>query len=96
MPPFVEDHTAFLAPTEFGTQATLDWVPVVGIFDSGHMQAFDGIATVTLSFMLPSASAINACTESILRINGDDYRVRAIEPDGTGMTTLRLERQFGA
>lgn len=96
MPPFFEDHAAFLAPTEFGTQATLDWVPVVGIFDSGHMQAFDGIATVTLSFMLPTASAMCATTESTLRIDGEPYRVRAIEPDGTGMTTLRLERQFGA
>lgn len=86
----VENLTPFV--TEFGTVATLDGALVRGIFDRDYVQAFDGIASTSPQFVLPSASATTATTSSLLVVAGSSYRVRSVQPDGTGMTSLTLER----
>lgn len=95
--PMAEDYADFLNVDEHAHQAVLDHVAVVGIFDNGHRDALaalaGGIAVQAPSFALPSSD----CTRtragvSQIRIVGEGtYIVTAIEPDGTGMTVLRLQ-----
>jgi len=73
--------------------ALLDGVAVPGIFDRGYIQAFDGIASSAPMFTAPSASVSAATTSSLLVVAGNTYRVRSVQPDGTGITQLLLELQ---
>lgn len=90
---FAEDLSVFFNPEEFGNFAVLDWDEVTGLFDSDYVQAFDGISATATVFILPTASALGATTSSLLAVNGSTYRVRSIQPDSNGVTTLLLERQ---
>lgn len=90
---FVEDLSPFFNVDDFAVNAMLDWDPVVGLFDTAYMQAFDGVSGATTVFILPTDSALNATSESILVIDDARYRVRSVQPDGNGVTTLQLERQ---
>lgn len=78
---------------DFGVDATLDGTAVRGILDSEYMQAFGGIAGSATAFMLPSTAAAAATNTSVLVASGTTYRVRSVQPDGTGVTTLLLEIQ---
>lgn len=89
--PFVEDLSVYF--TDFGVAATLDGQAVRGVFDNGYMQALGGMASAEPSFMLRSADASTATQASLLVVAGTTYRVRSLQPDGTGVTTLLLERQ---
>jgi hypothetical protein len=88
---FVEDLSSFFEVAEHAVQAELDSLPVVGIFDRPHGEAFDGIATSSPRFTLPSASAEGVTLQSLLRIGDERFQVRSVEPDGTGVTVLTLE-----
>ncbi len=90
---FVEDFSAFFSTAEFAVTATLDGVPVNGIFDNGFAQAFDGIATAEPSFLLPSAAAASVTQSSVLVVGSVTYRVRIPRHDGTGLCNLLLEKQ---
>lgn len=89
---FTEDLSAFFSVEEMGTAATLDGLPVVGIFDRAYREPFDGVASTSPRFVLPTASCIAISQESRLVVAGEVFGVRNIEPDGTGVTELRLER----
>ena len=71
----------------------LDGVSVAGIFESEYMQAFDGMAGSATTYRLASTSAASATTASVLVVGAASYRVRSVQPDGTGITVLLLERQ---
>lgn len=74
-------------------EAVLDGKPVCVIFDREFQLAFDGIATTVPMATAPSASVATATTASLLVVGGDTYRVRSVQPDGTGATRLLLELQ---
>lgn len=88
---FAEDLDAFFQVDELAVAAELDYLPVVGIFDRPHGEAFDGIATSSPRFTLPSVSAAKATLSSELRIGDERFQVRSVEPDGTGITVLTLQ-----
>ena len=88
---FTEDLTPFFNTAELATAATLDGAAVSGIFDNAYAEAFD-MATRAPMFTLPSASAAAATQASVLVVGGVSYRVTSVQPDGTGVTTLMLER----
>lgn len=88
---FAEDLSCFFQVDEMAVEAELDFLPVVGIFDRTHGEAFDGISTSHPRFTLPSVSAEEATLQSLLRIGDERFQVRSIEPDGTGITVLTLE-----
>lgn len=90
--PFVEDLSAFFSTSAFATTATLDGASVAGIFDNAYMDAL-GLATTEPRFTLRSTDATTTTTASLLVVNGATYRVRSVQPDGTGVTVLALERQ---
>lgn len=88
---FTEDLTAFFAPAEFATTATLDGASVAGIFDNAYVDVL-GIASRAPMFTLRSVDAAAATQASVLVVDGAAYRVTSVQPDGTGVTTLTLER----
>lgn len=89
----VEDLSVFFATADFAVAATLDGVGVQGLFDNAYLQAFDGIATSGTTFTLPTAHAAGANSASVLVVAGTTYRVRSVQPDGSGVSVLLLERQ---
>jgi hypothetical protein len=87
----VEDMGAFFSPAEFATPATLDGVAVNGILDQPHDLILDGVASTAPVYVLPSADAADARQGAWLVVGAARYRVRSVQPDGTGVTTLVLE-----
>lgn len=98
------DRLSFLNTDEFGTVATYEalstpgvTIDVTGIFDAAHL-AVDVGSGVPVS----SANPIFTCRSADLTgggaqgdsftINGTEYLARDIQPDGTGMTVVELER----
>lgn len=89
----VEDLSAFFSATDFATQATLNGVGVLGIFDQPYLQALEGIATTGPVFTLPTAQAAATQQGATLLVAGGTYRVRSVQHDGTGVTALQLEQR---
>ncbi len=89
---FAEDLSVFLNADEFGVTVTLGGVSVVGIFgdafiESNFVQTVEPVFTYALSYQ-PSV------TIDTTLVNGSDtYKVKGIEPDGTGLNRLQLEKQ---
>lgn len=78
--------------TDFAaTSATLGGTAVSGIFDNGYAEAFgmDGSAP---SLTLKSSAAAAAAHGTAVVVDGVNYTVQGIEPDGTGVTKLILEK----
>ena len=77
----------------------LDNVAVTGAFSNGAADSLTMTAQEP-AFLLPSAACTRVAQGSKLRIPdlGNDglYTVQAIEPDGTGLTLLRLQKARAA
>lgn len=89
---FAENLSDFFDQGDFAEAGLLDGAPVTGIFDYQSIDAI-GVATRTPTYELPEALTTTATTASLLVVRGLTFRVRSIDPDGTGVTVLRLERQ---
>lgn len=97
------DRALFLSADDFGVEATYTSVSggsltVAGIFDDEYIQTdLDGPAPVSGTsprFTCRTADLVNGgAYDDTLSISGSVYKVRVIRPDGTGMTTLWLEKQ---
>lgn len=90
----VEDMGVFFSPAEFATPATLDGAAVLGILDQPYAQMLDGIAGTEPVYVLPTAQRGQATQGSWLVLGTQTFRVRSLQPDGTGptgVTTLTLE-----
>lgn len=85
----LEDFAAYFA--DFGVPATLNGVIVRGIFDNAYGESFSLVASSSPVFRLPSSIAV--ATGQTLVIAATTYTVVGVEPDGTGLTVLRLEKQ---
>lgn len=94
----LEDFAPYFA--EFGITADLGGASVQGIFERAYAEAF-GMATGSPTFWLPTAQVptgtaagselqLTACDADALGVSAY-WRVRSVEPDGTGLTTLTLE-----
>lgn len=95
--PMTEDFTAFLDPDEFATTVTVGGSSVNVIFDADYV-AVD-VGTGVMSSVGPvilcdeSDAAVAAVVEgTAVIVNAVNYTVAEIQPDGTGMTMLRLRR----
>lgn len=91
---FVEDPAPFLA--DFAVAATLQGVAVASgvIFDAEYREAIgnyvEGSAPVALAI---AAEVPSVAQGQSLVIGATTYKVRGVEPDGTGFVLLRLEKQ---
>ncbi|MCX5513424.1 hypothetical protein C3941_23835 [Kaistia algarum] len=93
------DRAVFVNPDDFGTVATYRLAAggsadIAVMRDLPFAMAFSdpGMATGSPSVTLRSADLpAGAAEEDEIDVEGVTYAVRVIEPDGTGMTRLRLE-----
>ena len=91
---FAEDLTVFFDTDEFAVTAT----PSSGsafsvIFDRAQVVALGGDISGTEPVGLARSADVSSLTlkSSTLTISGTQYRLIDKEPDGTGLTLLRLE-----
>jgi hypothetical protein len=95
---FEEDLTLFLSPSEFSVpaQAVTRFGEVVQfqvIFDNAYADALGGFAESSgPTALVQSALVQDLAHGSQIEISARTWRVVEIRPDGTGMTTLVLER----
>jgi hypothetical protein len=89
--PMTEDLTVFFNVAEHATAATLSGAAVTGIYDNAYDDAFGAIGMTGPAFVMASASVGAATIGSTLVVSGTSYRVRSIQPDGTGVSRLLLE-----
>jgi hypothetical protein len=89
---FVEDFTVFFE--DFGVAAT----PAAGgditvIFDRAHIEAMGGDISGTQPVALAVSADVSSYQPNVstLTIAGVLYRVRDMQPDGTGLSLLVLE-----
>lgn len=96
---FAEDFAPFIDVDDFATEA--EWTSLVvgtrttvyGIFDNGYGAAFDGLVGAQQpTFLCAEADVAQAAQDDPLAIGGVEYTVTNVEPDGTGMVTLRLRK----
>jgi hypothetical protein len=94
--PFAEDTAAFFdADLGFATAGTLDGASVAGIFDNGY-QPFDfaegGASASGPRYTMASTQVPAGVVGKQLVLGADTWLVTEAEPDGTGITTLRLRK----
>lgn len=96
-----DDLDAFLDPEDFGVEAIIDGKSVDGIFDNDFLLADLGVGMESRDprFMVKTTDVKSVVhDDSVLvpdEISGGTttYKVKGIEPDGTGITTLVLEKR---
>lgn len=91
---FAEDLSAFFdVAGGFAVNATIGGLPVAGIFDNGYQGALTGaIESSAPTFIAPTANVAAVVQGTAITVNATAYSVTGVEPDGTGVTTLILER----
>jgi hypothetical protein len=85
--------TEDLAPffVDFGVTATLSsGAAVRGIFDNGFVDAF-GVSETEKAFTAATAEVSALAYGNTVTISGTAYTVAELQPDGTGMTRVRLK-----
>lgn len=86
---FIEDRAPFFA--DFGIAATLNGASVTGIFDDAYGEAFGGMVMGSGPMFRCQSSAGHAAGQALV-IGATTYTVTGVEPDGTGLTVLRLDK----
>jgi hypothetical protein len=82
------DNAAFF--TDFAIDLTVDGVAVRGVFDNPYAAAFGGMVGGSgPQVFVPSETVVSR--GSAVVIGAKTYTVTGIEPDGTGITLLRLD-----
>jgi hypothetical protein len=90
--PFAEDLTPFFAVSDFGTAATysVGSATVNGIFDKAYADPLGLVEGTAPVFVCRTADVPTAAHGQTFTINAVAYTVCGVEPDGTGVTLLRL------
>ena len=87
---FVEDLAPMFA--DFAVIATVGAASVQGIFDNAYQGAFSGLVPDSSpSFTCATAEVSSVVVGDTLTLNATPYTICAIEPDGTGVTVLKLK-----
>lgn len=71
--------------------ATIGGVSVDGLFDNGYGEIY-GIDSAKPSFQCASSAVAAVTRGTAVTVNAVSYTVAGIEPDGTGLTMLRLDK----
>lgn len=89
---FAEDLSPFFATSDFAVAATLQGVPVTGIFDAEYIEPLGNLVEGRQPVFLAELATMPAVAQTqTLVIGATTYTVRGVEPDGTGVVLLRLE-----
>ena len=87
---FKEDFNPFFE--DFGVNAYIEGRQIKGIFENRYIDDLN-IAGVAPVMDCESKHVETVKTRDVAVIDGTTYRVVGIQPDGTGITTLILEKQ---
>lgn len=92
---FTEDLSDFFNEADFAQSATLNGVTVSGIFDNSYITGSvgpAGIASAQPLFTLATADVPANPVGKTLVTGSITYTVAEHQPDGTGVSTLALQR----
>lgn len=89
MTAIVEDYTPFFS--DFGVAATVGGVALNGIFDNAFLETLGITAGSSPVLLIVSSAAPSATHGTSVSVGGASYTVTAVEPDGTGLSLLRLQ-----
>lgn len=92
---FTETLSPFFDADDFAESVVIDGVSVSAIFDNAWAQAGIGVAgaaTADPVLTLPDASVPLEPEGKPVVVRGVAYRIVRVEPDGTGVSTLFLQR----
>jgi hypothetical protein len=89
MTAITEDLTQFTA--DFGVSATVGGVAVTGIFDKAFLETLGIVGNSSPVLLILSSAAPSAAVGDTVVVGSVSYTIGDVEPDGTGMTTLRLK-----
>lgn len=78
--------------TDFAIDVTVNGVPARGIFDNGFASAFNSMIDGTSPVLHLTTDVIVERGNPVI-IAGQTYTVIGVQPDGTGVTQLRLQQQ---
>lgn len=97
---FTEDLAEFLRTEDFAVSATYTQTgqqarTINGLFDNSYLETSyePGTQSAQPFFTCRSADVSAAVHGEPLVISGANYKIRGIEPDGFGLTRLKLEKQ---
>jgi len=92
-----DDRAIFVGIDDFGVAATFNAATVNGIFDNEFVEVDAGggvgFALQQPRFVCRTADVSAAAEGDTITINATGYTIRIVQDDGTGMTTLVLEKQ---
>ena len=90
-----EDLTAFFDIGEFADvaiiKASSETLTVNGIFDNGFQEVL-GMGGSKPTFLCVESDVVKAKIRHQLAVNSKSYLIAEKEPDGTGLTTITLEK----
>lgn len=86
---FAEDLDAFFP--DFGVDVVIGAATVRGIHDNDFLTSLGVTAGTGPVLLLPASDAASASQGSSITVAGTSYTITGVEPDGTGITTLRLD-----
>lgn len=89
-----DDRAAMLDTDEFAVTATIGSNTFPGILDKDYVEV-GGVGSTKPIFTCDEAVAVaaGAVVDATITISGNDYKIRNLETDGTGITVLILEAQ---
>lgn len=91
---FAEDLTVFFNEDDFAVAATLQGVAVRGILDEEYLEPLGNVVEGRAPVFQCAASSVPAVAHGqTLVVGARTFKVRGVEPDGTGVVLLRLEEQ---
>ena len=89
---FAEDLSVFIDTDDFASAASINGLTVNGIFGNEFIQV-DFVESKKPVFECAAADVVGIAHGDTVTISSDTYKVRGIQPDGTGMVKLILELQ---
>lgn len=89
---FAENLSEFLDDTELADNASIGASTIAGIFDNQFVEV-NGIEGVRPVFTCAEANVATIAHGDALTIKSISFKVAGIQPDGTGLTSLILEKQ---
>lgn len=91
---FAEDLSVFFRTADFGVSGTLAGAPVNGILDEEYLEPLgDAVQGKAPVWQCRSADIPSVAHGQTLVVGARTFKVRGVEPDGTGLVLLRLEEQ---
>lgn len=89
---FAEDLSVFTDTDDFGITASINGASVNGIFGNEFVQV-DFVESQSPIFECDAAYVVGVAHGDTVTISSSTYKVRGIQPDGTGLVKLVLEAQ---